>query len=45
MKEEVFGVKYKREKLSIREILDFKFHCAMTCCVAINSKEGDCWYN
>ena len=22
-----------------------KFHCTMTCCVAINSKEGDCWYN
>ena len=20
-----------------------KFHCAMTCCVAINAKEGDCW--
>ena len=20
-----------------------KFHCDMTCCVAINSKEGDCW--
>ena len=20
-----------------------KFHCAMTYCVAINAKEGDCW--
>ena len=20
-----------------------KFHYAMTCCVAINAKEGDCW--
>ena len=41
--EEVFDVKYKREKLSIRETLVLKFHCAMTCCVAINAKEGDCW--
>ena len=22
----------------------FKFHCNMTCSVAINAKEGDCWY-
>ena len=21
----------------------FLFHLAMTCCVAINAKEGDCW--
>ena len=21
----------------------FKFHSVMTCCVAINAKEGDCW--
>ena len=40
---EACGVKSKREKLSIRENLVFKFHHAMTCCVAINAKEGDCW--
>ena len=38
-----WGVKSKREKLSIRERLVFKFYCAMTCCIAINAKEGDCW--
>ena len=39
----VCGIKSQREKLSIIENLVFKFHCAMTCCVAINAKEGDCW--
>ena len=40
---EARGIKFKREELSIRESLVFKFHHAMTCCVAINSKEGDYW--
>ena len=31
---------WKREK-SVG--LVFKFHSVMTCCVAINAKEGDCW--
>ena len=39
---EVFSIKSKREKISIRESLVLKFHYAMTCCVAINAKEGDC---
>ena len=42
MKEEVFDVKSKREKLSVRNSLVLKFHYAMTCCVSINAKEGDC---
>ena len=42
-KGKTFGVKSKREKLSIRESLVFKFHHAMTCCVATNAKERDCW--
>ena len=40
---EVCGIKSKREKISIRLRLVFKFHRAMTCRVAINAKEGDCW--
>ena len=40
---EFFGIKSKREKISIRGSLVSKFHYAMTCCVAINAKEGDCW--
>ena len=40
---ETFGVKSKREKLYAKGSLVLKFHYAMTCCVAINAKEGDCW--
>ena len=37
------GDYWKRESfLSNRENY-FKFHSAMTCCVAINAKKGDCW--
>ena len=41
--EETFDVNSKREKISIKESLVLKFHCAMTCCVSINAKEGDFW--
>ena len=42
-KEEYFDVKSKGEKVFVRESLVLKFHYAMTCCVAINAKEGDFW--
>ena len=41
--EEAFGIKSKREKLLLRGNLVLKFYFAMTCCVAINVKEGDYW--
>ena len=43
MKKKIFDENFKREKFFVRESLVLKFHCAMTCCVAINAKEGDCW--
>ena len=42
---EVFSVKSKREKISIKGSLVPKFYCTMTCSVSINAKERDCWYN
>ena len=34
----------KRNETNVPYLMfSLKFHCAMTCCVDINAKEGDCW--